>query len=92
MMRVRLHADFAEFQEGEQREWTRLTNGRWVAVADLPKRAQRDYLIRLAYFVPSDREPTKDYAKKIRVLMHFVAEIYRQDIEARGIESKRPSL
>ncbi len=88
MMRVRLHADFAEFQEGEQREWTRLTTGRWVAVADLPKRAQRDYLIRLAYFVPSDREPTKDYAKKIRVVMHFVAEIYRQDIEARGIESK----
>src|ERR1022692_678213 len=88
MIRVRLHADFAEFREGEKREWSRLTNGRWVAVADLPKRVQRGYLIRLAYFVPNDREPTKDYAKKIRVVMHFVTEMYRQDFEARHIESK----
>jgi hypothetical protein len=88
IIRVRLHADFAEFREGDKREWSRLTTGRWVGVADLPKRVQRDYLIRLAYFVPSDREPTKDYAKKIRVAMHFVAEMYRQDFEARHIDSK----
>ena len=85
---VRLHADFAEWREGKNPGWSRLYDGRWVAAVDLPRPVPRDYVVRLVYFVPTDREPTKDYAKKIRVLMHFVAEIYRQDIEARGIKSK----
>lgn len=46
-----------------------------------------DYRIRLVYFVPSDRGATAEYEKKIRVLMHFVSELYRQDFESRGIKS-----
>jgi len=36
-----------------------------------------DYQVRLAYFVPNDRRPTANYEQKIRVLMHFVTELYR---------------
>ncbi len=85
---VRLYADHADFRRGTDPTWYRLYKGRWVKVTDLPRPQKRDYRIRLAYFVPSDRKPTPNYAKKIRVVMHFVSEIYRQDFEARNIRSK----
>jgi hypothetical protein len=87
-MRLRLYASHIEFRQGRDSAWHRLYDGRWVKAADLPKPPKREYRIRLAYFVPSDRKPTPDYAQKIRVLMHFVAEVYRQDFEARKIRSK----
>jgi len=87
-MWLRLYSDHAEWRQGKKSEWHRLYGGRWVQVGDLPKPAKRDYRIRLAYFVPTDRTATPDYAQKIRVLMHIVSEVYRQDFEARKIRSK----
>jgi hypothetical protein len=87
-MSLRLYADRAEWRQGDKATWNRLYVGRWADVSELPKPPARDYLIRLAYFVASDREPTPDYEKKIRVLMHFVSELYRQDFESRRIPSK----
>jgi hypothetical protein len=88
-MWLRLYSDHAEWRQGEKPQWNRLPHtGRWVKVSDLPKAAKKDYHIRLAYFVPTDREPAPDYDKKIRVLMHFVSELYRQDLEARRIRSE----
>jgi hypothetical protein len=88
MMWLRLYSDHAEWRQGENPRWNRLYPGRWVKVGDLPNAAAKDYRIRLAYFVPADREPTPDYEKKIRVLMHFVSEVYRQDFQERRIRSE----
>jgi hypothetical protein len=87
-MWLRLYADHAEWRQGKKPEWYRLYDGRWVKAGDLPKPAKRDYRIRLAYFVPTDRKPTANYAEKIRVVMQIVAEVYRQDFEGRRIRSK----
>jgi hypothetical protein len=87
-MWLRLYSDHCAWRQGEKPQWNRLYDGLWVKVGDLPKPAKFDYRIRLAYFVPTDRKPTADYARKIRVLMHIVSEVYRQDFEARRIRSK----
>jgi hypothetical protein len=87
-MWVRLFADHFEWRQGKKPDWYRLHDGRWVKASDLPAPAKREYRIRLAYFVPTDRKPTPDYEKKIRVVMRIVAEIYRQDFESRDIRSK----
>lgn len=47
-----------------------------------------DYLIRLTYFVPRDRQPTANFEKKIRVLMLLLTEFYRQDLKGRGVPMK----
>lgn len=84
-MWLRLYADRAEWRQGPQ--WKRLSVGHWIASGALPKAQVGDYRIRLVYFVPADRVPTPDYEKRIRVLMHFVSEVYRQDFESRNIKS-----
>ena len=43
--------------------------------------------IQLAYFVPRDREPTKDYEKKIRIVMTIVADLYRSDLRNKGYKT-----
>lgn len=48
----------------------------------------RDHKIRLVYFVPADREPTRDYAGKIEVLLTFVADIYRTGLHDNGCGSR----
>ncbi len=84
-MWLRLHADHVLWRQGKKPDWYRLYNGRWVDAGSLPRPAKRAYRVRLAYFVPADRKPTPDYAKKVRVVMHFVSELFRQDAEGRGI-------
>jgi hypothetical protein len=86
-MWLRLFADHVEWRQGTKPDWFRLYDGRWVRASDLPKAAATDYRIRLAYFVPTDRTPTADYAAKIRVVMGIVSELYRQDFTARKIAS-----
>jgi len=86
-MWLRLYSDHAEWRQGEQPQWNGLYRGRWVDAAKLTRRAKSDCRIRLVYFVPTDRQPTPEYAKKIRVVMQIVSELYRQDFEARRIPS-----
>ena len=43
--------------------------------------------LHVVYFVPADREPTPNYAAKIRVLMAFVADLYLQDFRSHGLET-----
>jgi hypothetical protein len=83
---LRINDRFAEFRTEPDRAWHRLHDGRWVQPDKLPPLS--DYLIRLAYLVPSDRQPTKSFEKKIRVLMHFVAEIYHRILKTRGVPFK----
>ena len=45
---------------------------------------ERDYKVRLIYFVPTDREVKPGYQKKAEVLMRVVADIYRREMKANG--------
>jgi hypothetical protein len=44
------------------------------------KPPSKDHRLRLAYFVPKDRNPTANHERKIRVVMAMVAEVYLQDL------------
>ncbi|HEV3309916.1 MAG TPA: hypothetical protein VG815_05320, partial [Chloroflexota bacterium] len=46
--------------------------------------APADQQIRLAYFVPNDREPIAHYEQKIRVVMQVVADVYK-DLSQQGL-------
>ncbi|MFO0865716.1 MAG: hypothetical protein U0744_13875 [Gemmataceae bacterium] len=83
-MRVRLFDQRSEWQQGKNPNWKGLYDGRWVDPATLPKPPAADRSIRLAYFLPTDRKPAPEYEKRIQVVMHFVSELYRQEMEARG--------
>jgi hypothetical protein len=43
-----------------------------------------EHRIRVAYFVPTDRQPTANYQQKIRSLMSVVAEVYLQDLGSKN--------
>jgi hypothetical protein len=83
---VRLRPTYAEFKQEPNTGWSRLYNGHWASLTDLPPLP--DYQIRLVYFVPSDRNPTPNYEAKIRVVMQFVSEIYRQNLQGRGFKAR----
>jgi hypothetical protein len=85
---VRLNASFSEWRHDPDTQWTRLHSGRFVPPEEVPTLS--DYRIRVAYFVPRDRQPVARYAEKIRVVMHFVSELYRQSL--RGRAAAAPAL
>ena len=43
---------------------------------------QKEYKIRLVYFVPTDRQVKPGYREKCEVLMRVVADIYRREMKA----------
>lgn len=71
--------------------WKGWARGTWVSIPmppDAGKIVPPDNRVRLAYFVPNDREPALDYAKKIRVIAAIVADLYRTDLRAKGYETE----
>lgn len=73
----------------------------WMgALAALPARAaegarpaplkdlRRPHKVRVTYFVPDDRQPTKHWREKITVLMAFVADLYRRDLAQHGCRTR----
>ncbi|HLX59685.1 MAG TPA: hypothetical protein VKX17_00250 [Planctomycetota bacterium] len=40
--------------------------------------------IKVVYFIPTDREPVKNYAAKIETLLAFVNDVYKRDLCAKG--------
>ncbi|MEK6260549.1 MAG: hypothetical protein AABP62_18280 [Planctomycetota bacterium] len=46
-----------------------------------------DNLIRLAYFVPKDRQPVRDYAARIAAVMTVVADTYKLDLKAKNYKN-----
>jgi len=48
--------------------------------------------IRLAYFVPTDRAPTRAWREKITVLVTFVADLYRRDLRRHGYTTRGPDF
>jgi hypothetical protein len=70
-----------------------LTGVAWPAAAGgvgagaAPRAGAGDYRIRLAYFVPRDRQPVANYQQKVRVVTAIVADLYRQDLRSKGYET-----
>jgi hypothetical protein len=48
----------------------------------------KTYKVRLVYFVPSDREPTKHYRQKITTVMMILADVYRRSLQGQGYETE----
>ncbi len=53
-------------------------------VVDDSSHSKLDSQIRVAYFVPADRQPTSNYEKKIKVLLQFVSDLYKTDLISKG--------
>jgi hypothetical protein len=59
----------------------------FVKPAPLKDLSRKDQ-VRLVYFVPKDRKPTKDWEDKIRTLMTFVNDVYVRDFAAKEIKTR----
>src|ERR1043165_4087568 len=44
--------------------------------------------IKVVYFLPTDREPVKNYAQKIETLLAFVSDVYKRDLTSKGYACK----
>ncbi len=49
---------------------------------------EKSHKVRLVYFIPRDREPTKHYRQKITTVMTILADVYRQSLQAQGYETE----
>lgn len=82
----RLNETFAELRRKPGDEWLRWKGAaKWTNREALPPKAKmfKGHEIRVLYFVPSDRTPIPKYEAKIRVVLAYVEEIYRQALRAR---------
>jgi len=87
---LKIHSDHGELLLNGSTTWQPWQRGRWIGMNELPESIRfipTDQKIRLAYFVPADRQPIENYQQKIRVVMQVVAELYRPDLKAKGYNS-----
>ena len=52
-----------------------------------PDREIDDYEVRVIYFVPSDREPIRNWQRKLHVVMQFVGSMFRNDLIAKRMKT-----
>ena len=91
---IRLTEKKVEFSTDEVK-YAPLGQGSWVDYKSLPDVAlpkPTDGKVRLIYFIPTDRKPTANYEAKIRTLMQFVADFYRDDLRAKGYKTDGPQF
>jgi len=84
---LKVHATSGELRLPRSTAWQPWQQGRWTGLDELPpliRFVPSDRKVRLAYFVPADREPIESYEQRIRVVMQFVAEIFRDDLRSKG--------
>ena len=48
------------------------------------------HVIRVGYFVPTDRQPVRNYEAKIRTIMAVVSDVYQRSLRQHGIRSGGP--
>jgi hypothetical protein len=83
---LKVHATNGELRLPNSTEWQPWEKGKWIRLDELPgsiRFVPADQQIRLAYFVPNDREPIAHYEQKIRVVMQVVADVYK-DLSQEG--------
>jgi len=86
---LRVHAEEGELRLPNSTAWQPWQHGKWIKFDELPSSIRfvpTDRKIRLAYFVPKDREPIAHYEQKIRVVMKVVADVYT-DLKTQGYPS-----
>jgi hypothetical protein len=89
--RFRLEAKSGYWKEESATEWKLWAYGRWGEIPagagpDGPfRKSYQDYVIKLAYFLPADREPVAHYEDKIRVVISYSAETIENALRAKGI-------
>lgn len=85
---IRLNKDFAELRRGPDLPWKRWSaKGVWANSDVLPPAAldkTPPRRVRVVYLVPSDREPTANYAEKIRVVLGYVENLYQTSLSSYG--------
>ena len=64
-----------------------LTPSKPQPAGNAPVESVKKHEIRLAYFVPTDRQPTRKYEQKIRVVMAAVSELIRDDLRRRRFDT-----
>jgi hypothetical protein len=82
---LKLHDTYGEWRQDSSASWVRWLDGHWVTADNVPPLF--DHRIRLAYLVAADRQPISNYEQKIRIVMHFVNELYRQSLAGSGVPS-----
>lgn len=92
---LKIYSDHGDLRLFNSTEWQPWQRGRWIKRAELPPTipfVPTDQKVRLAYFVPQDREPIENYEQKIRVVMELVADVYRTALKEKKIDSEGFSL
>ncbi len=88
---LRLHDRRVEIRLQGAKTWQPWGEGRWIEKGALPRSIRfqpTDWKIRLAYFLPTDRQPLDDYERRVRVVMELVNDIYTADFQAKGLRSE----
>jgi hypothetical protein len=89
---IRLTADAFQSRRSIDEPWRRSAGGKWVSRSNLPeaiRQAPQGYQVRLAYFVPSDRQPAANYAPKIRQIVALIAELIHSDLRSHGMHPRQ---
>ena len=60
---------------------TKKSAEKWIIPPPLED-LEKDYKVRLVYFVPSDKQVKPEYREKTEVLMRVVADVYRREMKA----------
>lgn len=90
IFRLKEDRGYWRFPKAAPDDWKTWVKGTWVNPAALPESLispGNDYVVKLAYFVPVDRQPIANYDRKIRVVMKIVSELYREDLEEKKLNS-----
>jgi hypothetical protein len=87
---LKIYSTHGDLRLNGSTTWQAWQRGKWIGMNEMPKSIRfipTDQKIRLAYFVPADRQPIENYEQKVRVVMQVVAELYRPDLKAKGYGS-----
>ena len=95
----KLTAERAYWRKPNDDDWKTYHKGRWGPLpAELTSRiptvpvkapvSPEDYRVRVAYFVAGDRQPVSNWDQKIRVIVHFIDSMYRNDLKLKGHETE----
>lgn len=90
---IRLFADRAMNRGKGKSEFRKMADGKWLTPdPEFGPFGPVDYKIRTVYFVPSDRQPTANYQRKIDLITKLNAEIMTRELRAKGYKTDGPQF
>lgn len=88
---LRLFSDRGMLQRAGSGPFRKFANGEWIEPPELST-TESDYRVRVVYFIPTDRQPTSDYAAKIHNIVTLMAEIMTAELRVKGYETDGPQF